>query len=131
MATTKGKDGRFYIGSNKVAEVRSFSFNLKAEVADDSTIEDTWDTGKVTTMSGTGSADVWWDPTDTTGQMALEAGEEGTANLYPAGTGSGATYYTGAIIVTDVGIANKRDGIVEQSISFRFNGAASRTTVGA
>lgn len=131
MANTKGKDGRFYLGANKVAEVRSFRFTTKSEMADDSTIEDTWNTSVPTTLSWSGSADVWWDPTDANGQMSLEAGEAGTANLYPAGTANGAAYYTGAVIVESVQVTNTRDGIVEASISFTGNGALSRTTVGA
>ena len=129
MTTTTGKSGRFKVGANTVAEVRSFRFTRTAAKADDSTLEDEWDTNKHTTKSWSGSAEVWWDPSDTNGQGGLTEGAEPTVYLYPAGTDAGKTYYYGAVHVDSVEVQNTRDGIVEATIQFTGNGACTTATV--
>ena len=52
-----------------------------------------------------------------------------TVNLYPEGTASTATYYTGGGIVTKFDISAAFDGMVEGSISIEGNGALSTVTV--
>ncbi len=130
MATTKGKDGRFKVGANTVAETRSFRFTRSSANADDSNIEDEWDTAKGVTKSWSGSAEVWWDASDTNGQAALDEGDEPTVYLYPTGTTAGQTYFHGAVIVESVEITNTRDGIVEASIQFKGNGICNKAVVG-
>ena len=129
MSVTKGKDGRFKVGSVTVAEVRSFRFTQTSNKTDSSTIADTWDKHERTTKSWAGSAEVWWDPSDTTGQGALEAGDTPTVFLYPAGTAAGKTYYTGAVGIDSVEITNTRDGLVEATIQFTGNGELTTGTV--
>lgn len=131
MAVTKGKDGRLKVGANTVAEVRSFQFDRNAVDSDTSTLEDTWDDSEVVTMNWAGSAVVFWDPSDTNGQGALEEGMVAHAYLYPAGTGNGATYWHGNVIVMKVGLGNARDGIVEASIDFKGKGVLTKAVVGA
>lgn len=131
MTTYKGRDGRLKVGAVTVAEVRSFRFTITAARADSSTLEDEWDTNMSVTKSWSGSASVWWDPADVTGQGGLEAGDEPTISLYPIGTDAGKTYYTGAVHVDSVEITNERDGIVEAAIQFTGNGPCTKSTVGA
>lgn len=130
MATHSGSEGVVKIGSNSVAEVRSWTIDESADVLEDTTMGDTARTYKSSLTTFTGSMDVYWDETDTTGQGALTIGASGlTLNLYPEGASSGDTYYTGSIIVTGVSRTGSFDGMVEASISFQGTGALTSTTV--
>jgi len=90
---------------------------------------DTARTYKSSLTTYTGSVDVLWDETDTTGQGALTIGAEVTLNLYPEGDTTGDTYYTGTAIVTGRTVNSSYDGLVEMSISVQGTGALSETTV--
>lgn len=129
MATHTGSEGTVKVGSNAIAEIRSFSIEQSADTLEDTTMGDTARTYKSSLTTYTGSVDVLWDETDTTGQGALTIGAEVTLNLYPEGDTSGDTYYTGTAIVTGRTINSTYDGLVEMSISVQGNGALTETTV--
>ncbi len=129
MATHSGKDGIVKVGANPVAEVRSFSLNETADTVEDTTMGDSARTHIVTLTSFDGSLDVYWDETDTNGQIALGVGSSVTLDLYPEGDGAGATYYTGTASVTSVSKSSSFDGMVEQSISVQGNGPLTTATV--
>ncbi len=129
MATHSGKDGIVKVGANPVAEVRSFSLNETADTVEDTTMGDSARTHIVTLTSFDGSLDVYWDETDTNGQVALGVGSSVTLDLYPEGEGAGATYYTGTASVTSVNKSSSFDGMVEQSISVQGNGPLTTATV--
>lgn len=129
MATHTGKDGVVKVGSDDVAEVRSFSLNETADTAETTTMGDTARTHSITLTSFDGSLDVYWDETDTAGQVALGVGSSVTLGLYPEGDGSGATYYSGTALVTGVSKSTSFDGMVEMSISVQGSGALSTATV--
>lgn len=129
MATHSGKDGIVKVGANPVAEVRSFSLNETADTVEDTTMGDSARTHIVTLTSFDGSLDVYWDETDTNGQVALGVGSSVTLDLYPEGDGAGATYYTGTVSVTSVNKSSSFDGMVEQSISVQGNGPLTTATV--
>ena len=116
-------------GSNAVAEIRSYSIEESADTLEDTSMGDTARTYKPSLTTYTGSLEVLWDETDTSGQGALTIGAEVTLNLYPEGDTSGDTYYTGSAIVTGRSITGSYDGLVEMSISVQGNGALSETTV--
>jgi len=84
---------------------------------------------KSSLTSFSGSLDVFWDETDTSGQGALTIGSEVTLNVYPEGDTSGDTYYTGTAIVTGVSRSASFDGLVEASVSVQGTGALTSTTV--
>jgi len=90
---------------------------------------DTARTYKSSLTTFSGSVDVLWDETDSTGQGALTIGAEVTLNLYPEGSETGDTYMTGAAIVTGRSVNSSFDGLVEMSISVQGNGALTTTTV--
>jgi predicted secreted protein len=90
---------------------------------------DTARTYKSSLTSFSGSLDVFWDETDTSGQGALTIGSEVTLNVYPEGDTSGDTYYSGSAIVTGVSRSASFDGLVEASISVQGTGALTSTTV--
>jgi hypothetical protein len=129
MATHTGSEGTVKVGVNAIAEIRSFSIEESADTLEDTTMGDTARTYKPSLTTFTGTVDVLWDETDTTGQGALTIGAAVTLNLYPEGDASSDTYYTGAAIVTGRTINSSFDGLVEMSISVQGNGALTQTTV--
>jgi len=129
MATHIGRDGVVKVGANDVAEVRSFSINQTADTVEDTTMGDTARTRLVTLTSFDGSLDVFWDETDTNGQVALGVGSNVTLALYPEGDSAGDTYYSGTANVTGVSISTSVDGMVEASITVEGSGALTTTTV--
>lgn len=129
MATHAGSEGTVKVGSNAIAEIRSFSIEETADTIEDTTMGDSARTYKPSLTSFSGSVDVFWDETDSTGQGALTIGSEVTLNLYPEGSVSGDTYLSGSAIVTSRSISSSFDGMVEMSISVQGNGALTTSTV--
>ena len=130
MATHKGSEGIVKVGSsNVVAEIRSYSIEESADTLEDTSMGDSARTYKPSLTSFSGSLDVFWDETDTSGQGALSIGAEVTLNFYPEGDTAGDTYYTGSAIVTGVSRTASYDGLVEASISVQGNGALTESTV--
>jgi hypothetical protein len=131
MANHVGNEGVVKVGSNTVAEVRSFSITSSADTVEDTVMGDTWKTHQVTQNSWTAEVTAFWDETDTTGQGALTIGATVTLNLYPEGATSADTYLSGSAIVTSVGRSQTHNGMVEATFSFQGTGALSTSTVGA
>lgn len=129
MATHKGSEGTVKFGANAIAEVRTWSINETADTVEDTTMGDTARTYLSSLTSWDGSVDVYWDETDTNGQVAATIGASVTLNVYPEGSTSGDTYYSGTAIVTGVSRTASFDGMVEASISFRGTGALTTSTV--
>ena len=100
MATHAGSEGTVKVGSNAIAEIRSFSIEETADTIEDTSMGDSARTYKPSLTSFSGSIDVFWDESDTTGQGALTIGAEVTLNLYPEGDTTGDTYLGGSAIVT-------------------------------
>jgi predicted secreted protein len=129
MATHAGSEGTVKVGSNAIAEIRSFSIEETADTIEDTSMGDSARTYKPSLTSFSGSIDVFWDESDTTGQGALTIGAEVTLNLYPEGDTTGDTYLGGSAIVTGRSVSSSFDGLVEMSISVQGNGALTQTTV--
>ena len=129
MATHKGSEGTVKVGSNAVAEIRSYSIEESADTLEDTSMGDSARTYKSSLTSFSGSLDVFWDETDTSGQGALSIGSEVTLNVYPEGDTAGDTYYSGSAIVTGVTRNASFDGLIEASISVQGNGALTTSTV--
>ena len=128
MATHKGSEGTVKVGSDAVAEIRSYSLEESADTLEDTSMGDSARTYKSSLTSFSGSIDVFWDETDTA-QNALSIGSEVTLNVYPEGDTAGDTYYTGTAIVTGVSRSASFDGLVEASVSVQGTGALTSTTV--
>jgi len=129
MATHAGSEGTVKVGSDAIAEIRSFSLEETADTLEDTTMGDTARTYKSSLTTFTGSVDVFWDETDTNGQGALTIGASVTLNVYPEGDASNDTYYTGTAIVTGVTRSSSFDGLVEASITVQGSGALTASTV--
>ena len=95
MATHAGSEGKVFIGSDQVAEIKSWSMEITSDTVDASIIGTSWRKNQATIKGWSGSFDGFWDETDTDGQGALSAGGTVTLNLYPEGDTSGDTYWTG------------------------------------
>jgi len=129
MAVHKGSEGTVKVGSNAIAEIRSYSIEETGDTLETSTMGDTARTYVPSLTSWSGSVDVYWDETDSTGQGALTVGAQVTLNVYPEGDSAADTYYTGTAIVTSVSKTASFDGLVEASIGVQGTGALTSTTV--
>lgn len=128
MATHTGSEGTVKVGTTTIAEIRSFSVEETSDTAEDTSMGDSYRTYKTTLKSWSGSVDVFWDETDTTGQGALAVGSEVTMKFYPEGATAGDIYLTGSAIVTSLSINSSFDGLVESSIKVQGTGALSTAT---
>ena len=129
MATHTGSEGTVKVGSDTIAEIRSFSIEESADTLEDTSMGDSARTYKPSLTTFTATIDVLWDGTDTAGQGALTNGAEVTFSVYPEGDTTGDTYMTGAGIVTGRSVSSSYDGLVEMSISLQGSGALTTTTV--
>jgi hypothetical protein len=129
MATFAGSGGIIKIGSNAVAEVRSYSIDETMDTLEDTAMGDTSRTYKASLKTFSGSADVFFDDTDTTGQGALTVGSTGTLSILMEGDTSGDHNLSGSILVTGRTITGSFDGLVEASITFQGTGALTEATV--
>ena len=129
MAVHKGSEGAIKIGSNTVAEVKSYSLDESADTIETTSMGDAARTHLSSLTSFSGSVDCMWDETDTNGQTALAVGSTVTLLWYPEGSASGATYYSGSVIVTGKNITGSFDGLVEASIAVQGSGAITTATV--
>lgn len=128
MATHTGSEGTVKIGSDQLAEVRSYTIESSGETIEDTAMGDAARTYKAGLTTFTASFEVYFDETDTA-QGAVDAGASITFSVYPEGETAGDTYYTGSGIVTGRSITASFDGMVEMSLSVQGSGALTETTV--
>ena len=129
MATHAGSEGTVKSGANDIAEIRSFSLEESADTIEDTTMGDTSRTYLTGLKTFSGSVDVFWDETDTNGQVSFAVGSSVTLAVYPEGDTSGDTYYSGTAIVTGRTIPSSFDGMVEASFTLQGTGALAAATV--
>lgn len=129
MATFAGSGGVIKIGNNAVAEVRSYSIDENMDTLEDTAMGDVSRTFKASLKTFSGSADVFFDDTDTTGQGALTVGSTGTLSIQMEGDTTGDHLLSGSILVTGRTITASFDGMVEASITFQGTGALTEGTV--
>lgn len=129
MATHAGSEGTVKSGSNAIAEIRSYSLEETADTLEDTTMGDSSRTYLASLKTFSGSVDVFWDETDTTGQGSFDVGSSVTLAIYPEGDTTGDTYYSGSAIVTGKTITGSFDGMVEATFTLQGTGALTETTV--
>ena len=129
MATHAGSEGTVKSGANAIAEVRSFSLEETADTIEDTTMGDASRTYLTGLKTFSGSVDVFWDETDTDGQVSFAVGSSVTLAVYPDGDTSGDTFYSGTAIVTGRTITSSFDGMVEASFTLQGTGALTASTV--
>lgn len=128
MATLKGNGGTVKVGSDAIAEIRSFSIDETMDTIEDTSMGDTYRTFKTSLKNWSGSVDVFFDDTDTNGQGALTVGTEATVTFYVEGDSVGAHTLSGSALVTGRTINSSFDGMVEASLSLQGNGALTEGT---
>lgn len=129
MATHTGSEGTVRVGaSNNILEIRSYSVEETSDTAEDTSMGDSYRTFKTTLKAWTGSVDVFWDETDTTGQGALTVGSEVAVRFMPEGATIGDIYLTGSAIVTGKTITASFDGMVESTITLQGTGSLTSAT---
>ena len=129
MATFTGSDGVILVGTDQIAEVRSYSIDETMDTLEDTAMGDTSRTYKTSLKSFSGSADVFFDDTDTAGQGALTVGSEVILNVQFEGNTTGDHKMSGTVLITGRTISASFDGMVEASISFQGTGALTESTV--
>ena len=129
MATHTGSSGVVKVGTNTVAEVRSFTLDTTAELLEDTQITDTSKSFQVGKKGATASVECFWDETDTNGQIAIAEGSSVALNLYPEGATSGDYYYSGTYLITANSVSVPTDGIIEATFSATLTAALTRGTV--
>ena len=128
MATHLGKEGTVQVGSNSIAEIRSFSIDETVDTVEDTSMGDAAKTYLASIKDFSGSVDVIYDESDTNGQTALAVGATVTLNFAPEGASTGDVKLTGDAIVTSKSISSSFDGLVEASISVQGTGVLTTTT---
>ena len=127
MAVHKGSEGVIKVGANTVAEVRSYSLDESADVVEKTAMGDSSRSYLSTLTQFTASVDVFFDETDTA-QTALSVGSTVTLEVYPEGTSTGDTYYSGSAHVTGFTRSASFDGLVEASVTLQGSGGLTTST---
>ena len=128
MANHTGSEGTVKVGSNTIAEIRSFSIDETHDAIEDTALGDTTRSFKTGLKSWSGTIECYWDETDTNGQGALDVGASITLNLYPEGNEVGSIYFSGTCLISSKAISSSMDGMVEASYGVQGSGALTETT---
>ena len=129
MANHTGSEGTVKVGTNTIAEIRSYSLEITGDTIEDTAMGDSARTFKAGLTSWSGAVDCFHDETDSNAQMAMDPGGSVTLNLYPEGDTSGDMYFTGTAFITSRSITASLDGMVEASFAFQGTGVLDETTV--
>jgi len=129
MANHTGSEGTVKVGSNAVAEIRSFSIDETGDTIEDTALGDSFRSFKAGMRQWSGTIDTWWDETDTNGQGALDVGSSVTLNFLPEGADSGDTQIQGTALITGKTINSSFDGMVEASYSVTGVGGLTESTL--
>ncbi|MDB4507525.1 phage tail protein [bacterium] len=133
MATKTGASGvvKVQVSGTTVAvvgEVRSFTFDGSADTIEDSVMGDSSRTYKQGLKTNTVSIECYWDEADAQ-QLILDERASVDFEIYPTGTGSGETFFSGGGIVTSRSISGAFDGMVEASFTIQCSGDVTEAQV--
>ncbi len=137
MATLTGNNGAVTVGSTAIAAVRNFSVEITADTIETTTMGVDVRTYITGLSSFSGSADIYFDPSEFDGAestfnpTAGLVGASGVAvKLYIQENYSSTSDYafTGNVIVTGYTVNSSFDGMVEASISFQGTAATTFST---
>ena len=138
MATLTGNNGGISVGGTTVAAVRNFSVEITSDTIETTTMGVDVRTYVKGLSSFSGSADIYFDPSEFDGA-------ESTFNPTATNVGASAAVvavkfylennysstsdyaFTGDVIVTGYTVNSSMDGMVEASISFQGSGACAYT----
>jgi len=129
MATVSGNNGEVKIGTDLVAEVKSFDITETDNIIEDTAMGDTAKTFVSGLNEASGTITCHFDRTDTNGQEAMTVGASVTLNLYPEGDSTGNREISATALITSVGVSETVNDIVERSFGFTVTGAVTHGTV--
>jgi hypothetical protein len=129
MATVSGNSGEVFVGSNQVAEVKSFDLTETDNIIESTSMGDTSKTFEAGLKEASGTITCHFDKSDSTGQEAMNVGASITLNLYPEGNSTGNREITFTAQITSVGVSEAINEIVERSFGFTADGAVTHGTV--
>jgi len=118
MSTHKASTGLMKIGSDILGELTDMSIEQSADMIESTQMSDSTKSFVSGQTSWTCSATCHWDEGDTA-QEALTVGASITINFYPEGATTGDIYGTGAGLVSSVGVASTKNGIVSRTFSMQ------------
>lgn len=118
----------------QIYNVRSFSIELTRDTIETSVMGSSTRTYVNGLSSWSGTADIYFDPTSSTGTLGAHPILNPTSGSVGASTLTGqfflndtAAKFEGELIITGLTINSSFDGLVEASISFQGSGAATYT----
>lgn len=130
MAKYTGNKGSVYVGSDKIGELKGWTFDTSVAEIDSTDLDDEYEGVEAGTKSASGSIVVRYDPDDAIAEAAFEEGNKVQLNLYPVGNIPGKTYYKiPSAFISSVGYAGERNVFIERSISFKADGGYTKETV--
>jgi len=125
MAALAGKAGKVILTAATIVNVNSWSVDISIDLADITSLGDSWKEQLPTLKEWSGTIECHFDPADTTGQNALRtaalAGTQVALQFYVDGT----YYYSGNAYIASQGVETPVDDKV--SISFEFTGDGALT----
>lgn len=127
-----GFGGTAKIGSNAISQVKQWELPLNADLYDTSSLGSQWKTYVAGLLGADAKVDVFLDPTDTNGQIAIQsgllAGTSVTLNLLTSNSGGATVHtYSGTAFVKSSDIKDPVNAPMEASLTLTFSGAVSYT----
>lgn len=129
MATVSGNNGDVYIGSDQVAEVKSFDITETDNVIESTSMGDASKTFEAGLKEASGTITCHFDKADSTGQEAMTVGASVSLKLYPEGNSTGNREISFTAQITSVGVSEAINEIVERSFGFTADGDVTHGTV--
>lgn len=139
MAVTRGcsgiikvKDAAATGSAARIYQIRDWSYSESAERLDSSQIGACTKTYTAGAVETTVNITAWWDTTSGANQAQMTVANDVYVEIYPAGTGSGSTYYktpTGGANIQELSRSGGVDGIVESSWVMTVNGSLTSAAV--
>lgn len=136
MGVMSGTYGLVMNGANVIAQIRNWSMSRQTDIQEYTVLGTAGYKNKRPTFKNVNvQCDLYWDPSDTDGQVALETAWGSAATLtlrvYPSADTSGTpaagdVYYEGSAYVSDLSISGDAEGLVEGAASFAIDGAMTR-----
>jgi hypothetical protein len=118
MAIHDGTGGSIRVGSDVLAELKSFNVDQKSDPIETTNMASTAKTFVAGKTSWSGSCDCFWSDDDTA-QGTLTAGAQVTITFYPTAGKS----FTGSAHVDSLTIDSSTDDMINASFSFTGTGA--------
>jgi len=132
LGVIKGKVATATTATVLIDEVSQWQYEETAEEIDASKIGNCTKKFEAGAKQTTGQITAHWEPSATGNQTIFTVGSKIFIELYPAGSGSGSTYYktpTAGATITSISRSGGVDGLVGNVFGFSVNGEMTTTAV--